>query len=271
MTTDSSYTHGVKRWRRLFFSAACGLMFATISLQISPAHAGGHEEIAMTRVVGIDGDDVIIGAGERAGLAVASDVTLLREGEPIIHPISGQVLGTPQEPVAVVHVYEVAESRSRARLVKMYSAPMVDDFAEYARAPKVKGEEIVLVPKVFEARVKHLESEFEEFGETHAKLRKYPAFARRVWDEISSMKSYLVSIDERLVELEEPQSEDDHHLSMALSGEYSPADLKEFTIHPGQAAGSGQDSPHQCRAGLRSHGAHDGDALRHLGHGDRRR
>ena len=187
--------------------------------------------MATTRVLEVHGEDVVLAAGALAGVALASDVTLLRDGEPIIHPLSGKVLGTPQEPVAVVRVFEVGEETSRAKLVKMYSAPMPDDMAEF--------EQVVLEPVVpadqmmageFENRVSQLEASLEEYGETSQKLRKYPAFARRVWDEVSTMKSYLIALDERLVELEEQQSEDHYRLTSVLSGEYRRQDLEEFTI-----------------------------------------
>lgn len=231
------------RWRRHSAPSAAAFSAAVLSLlcvltisypqsALADSHVDPHGEMAMTKVVGMDGDDVILGAGHMAGIAVASDATLLRRGEPIIHPISGQILGTPQEPVAVVHVYEVSEDRARARLVKMYSPPMVDDMVEYERH-MAKADETQMPGAVkgkFEARVQQLEANLEEFGATSEKLRKYPAFARRVWDEVSTMKSYLISLDERLVQLEDQQGADHHRLSMALSGEYMAQDMKEFTI-----------------------------------------
>jgi hypothetical protein len=108
---------------------------------------------------------------------------------------------------------------------------MVDDLVEYERRTEMDPSEMSgPVNEKFEARVQQLEANLEEYGATSQKLKKYPVFARRVWDEISTMKSYLISIDERLVGLEEQQSEDHHRLSMALSGEYMPQDMKEFTI-----------------------------------------
>ena len=189
---------------------------------------GAAVEMATTRVLEVEGEDVVLAAGALAGVALASDVTLLRDGEPIIHPLSGKVLGTPQEPVAVVRVYEVGEETSRAKLVKMYSAPMPDDMAEFEKMPAMPVDE--LTAGKFEDRVSQLEASIEEYGETSQKLKKYPAFARRVWDEVSTMKSYLVALDERLVELEEQQSEDHYRLTSVLSGEYRRQDLEEFTI-----------------------------------------
>ncbi len=187
---------------------------------------------AMTTVVEVSGPEVTLGAGSQHGMVMAAEVTLLREGEPIVHPLTGQILGVPQEPVGLVHVFEVQEQTAKARLVKAYSEPMVDDLAEYMQvmveAPEPDVKDVV---DEFAQRVKELESSVQDYEKANETLTKsYPAFARRIWDEISAMRSYMVSLDERLVELEEQQSEDHTRLASVMTGEYRPEDLKEFTI-----------------------------------------
>ena len=216
--------------------ACCGVL-------PSICNADGHEAAAsmmmestavtaMTTVVEVSGPEVTLGAGSQHGMVMAAEVTLLREGEPIVHPLTGQILGVPQEPVGMVHVFEVQEQTAKARLVKTYSEPMVDDLAEYMQVmvetpqPDVKD-----VVDEFAQRVKELESSVQDYEKANETLTKsYPAFARRIWDEISAMRSYMVSLDERLVELEEQQSEDHTRLASVMTGEYRPEDLKEFTI-----------------------------------------
>ena len=209
----------------------------------SIAHADGHAaadavvessavEAAMTTVIGVSGPEITLGAGSRDGIGVDTEATLLREGEPIIHPLTGQILGVPQEPVGLVHVFDVDAQSARARLVKNYSAPMVDDLAEYTRvvmeAPDPDVKDVV---NEFAKRVTELESSVQNYEKANENLTKsYPAFARRIWDEISAMRSYMVSLDERLIELEEQQDEDHARLASVLTGEYRPEDLKEFTI-----------------------------------------
>ena len=189
-------------------------------------------ETAMTTVVGVSGPEITLGAGSRDGIGIDTEVTLLREGEPIIHPLTGQILGVPQEPVGLVHVFEVEEQSARARLVKNYSEPMIDDLAEYMRVVvKAPEPDVKDVVNEFAKRVTELESSVQDYEKANENLTKsYPAFARRIWDEISAMRSYMVSLDERLVELEEQQDEDHARLASVLIGEYRPEDLKEFTI-----------------------------------------
>ena len=187
---------------------------------------------AMTTVLAVAGPEVTLGAGSRNGVILETEVTLLREGEPIVHPLTGHVLGIPQEPVSVVHVYEVQERTARGRMVKAYSDPMVDDLAEYVQAVVEQPAEAVdEVVGEFAQRMRELESSVQDYEKANETLTKsYPKFARRVWDEISAMRSYVVSLDERLVELEEQQSEDHSRLASVITGEYRPEDLKEFTI-----------------------------------------
>ena len=186
---------------------------------------------AIAKVTVVDGAEVIIDAGQQDGLTVTAKVTLLREGEPIVHPLTGEVLGMPQEPVGVVHIYEVDAHSSRGGLVKMYSDPMVGDLAEFV--PKVSAPATAPAPEVEQVKeqVEQLSQNVEEYRRrSEQRLGTYPDFARRVLDEIAAMKSYLISLDERMVELEEQQNEHHFRLSSVLSGEYRQEDLKEFTI-----------------------------------------
>ncbi len=187
---------------------------------------------ATTTVVGVSGPEVTLGAGSQNGMVMAAEVMLLREEEPIVHPLTGQILGVPQEPVGLVHVFEVQEQTAKARLVKVYSEPMVDDLAEYMQVTVETPEpDVKDVVDEFAQRVKELESSVQDYEKANETLTKsYPAFARRIWDEISAMRSYMVSLDERLVELEEQQSDDHTRLASVMTGEYRPEDLKEFTI-----------------------------------------
>jgi hypothetical protein len=212
-----------------------------------------------------DKSEVVLDAGRRHGLALDSEVNLLRPGSPIVHPLTGQVLGRPQEPVGVARVFEVGDQQSRAVVEKSYSPPQVGDEAEYQR-PSTREREAAAAPAVGHAqeeeahghrvaepgvgaareeshgkaggaegevqqRLKDLERSVEEYHSSSKTLKAYPVFAQRVWDEISTMKSYLVSLDERLVQLEEQQSQDRHHLSSVVGGDGAGEEgMREFTV-----------------------------------------
>ena len=190
--------------------------------------------MAITTVVEIEGTDVVLGAGRSDGLGPGAQVVLLREGDPIVHPLTGEVLGIPQEPVGMVHVVEAQDRQARGVMKKTYSAPMVDDLAEYEKAavlpaqmePEDKNAEVELVIE----RVQKLEKKVKGYQKSSKALSAYPTFAQEVWDEIMVVKSYLVALDERLVELEEQQGEDRIRLGSVINGEYRKQDMEIITI-----------------------------------------
>ena len=205
------------------------LWLLSLALGFLPAETSASTAIA--KVSAVDGAEVIIDAGRADGLTETAKVTLLREGDPIAHPLTGEVLGIPQEPVGTVHIYEVDDHSARGGLVKMYSDPLVGDLAEFK--PTMVAAKPAPAPEVEQVkeRVEKLSQNVEEYRRrSEQRLGTYPDFARRVLDEIAAMKSYLVSLDGRMVELEEQQNEHHFRLSSVLSGEYRQEDMKEFTI-----------------------------------------
>lgn len=217
-----------------WLARSSGLHLATLwllSLALGFLPAETSASTAIAKVSAVDGAEVIIDAGRADGLTETAKVTLLREGDPIAHPLTGEVLGIPQEPVGTVHIYEVDDHSARGGLVKMYSDPLVGDLAEFK--PTMVAAKPAPAPEMEQVkeRVEELSQNVEEYRRrSEQRLGTYPDFARRVLDEISAMKSYLVSLDERMVELEEQQNEHHFRLSSVLSGEYRQEDMKEFTI-----------------------------------------
>ena len=171
---------------------------------------------------------VTIEAGSNQGLQTGASVTLLRAGEEIIHPISGRVLGIPQEPVGIAEVRSLGVNRAIAILVKTYSMPRLGDLVEYEQADFVQGEPEA-VAQVIE-RVRGLENDIKSYQKSQKTLSAYPVFAQQVWDEMSTIKSYLVTLDERLIELEAQLGEDRDRLAQVMSGEYRAEDTRELTI-----------------------------------------
>ena len=217
----------------------------------------GFAEVGTAQVTQVKKSEVVINAGRREGLVLDAAVNLLRLGSPIVHPLTGQVLGRPQEPVGMARIFEVGEHQSRAVIEKSYSVPKVGDAAEYEAsvvhaaaetAVTVHGHEVEVRPpaksahqaggsgKVVEAdgevqqRLKKLEQSVADYHTSSKTLKAYPVFAQRVWDEISSMKSYLISLDERLVQLEEQNQ--DHHRTSVQGGDTAGGEggMREFTI-----------------------------------------
>jgi hypothetical protein len=212
------------------------------------AGAGSAQVIEVGRSHG-DKAEVLLNAGRREGLALDAQVNLLRPGSPIVHPLTGQELGRPQEPVGVARVFEAGDHQSRAVVEKSYTETQVGDEAEFAPAaaqePAAAGQGHEAAGKAggtapaeehgragdaeMQQRLRDLERSVEEYHSSSKTLKAYPAFAQRVWDEISTMKSYLVSLDERLVQLEEQQSQERHPLGAPGDGAGEEG-MREFTV-----------------------------------------
>lgn len=210
-------------------------LLGAISL-VGHATAG---EMATTKVVRVErsnGDvsGVVLVAGRMDGVALDAHVTLLRDGDPIVHPLTGEPLGTPREPVGVIMLYEVSEHQSKGVMVKTYSEPSVGDVAEYEKvAPPKPVVAEQAEPKSLEMvteRVEQLEKNVKKYGRSSRALQKLPGISQQVLDEISAMKAYLVGLDERLIEIEERQDEDQNRLASVIRGEHSPEDMKELAI-----------------------------------------
>ena len=190
-------------------------------------------EMTMTRVVGVEGTEVALDAGMEAGLGKGAMVTLLREGEPIVHPLTGAVLGVPQEPVGMVEVVEVGATSARGVLNKRYSEPQVGDLAEYEAVEMTMAalSPVMEKPSVGVAdRVEKLEKTLRQYQKSGKAIKAYPTFVQQVWDEIMAMRSHLLSVDERLVDLEEQQGADRIRLSSLVSGDFRQGGTEEFTI-----------------------------------------
>ena len=201
---------------------------------VAIALSGAHAERALTRVIDVvqsGTDEVVLDAGRLDGLREGTQVTLLREGEAIVHPLSGEILGIPQEPVGLAEVMRLQDRRARAVMVKAYSMPQIGDLAEYAKMPMEQAAQAAPaeVAKVMK-RVKNLEAGMQQYKKSQKSLSAYPVFAQQVWDEMGTIKSYLVALDERLIELEAQQHEDRNRLTAMIGGEFQGESSKELTI-----------------------------------------
>ena len=214
----------------------CGIPLLGAIFLVGHASA---REMATTKVVRIErsnGDisGVVLAAGRMEGVALDAHVTLLREGSPIVHPLTLEPLGIPQEPVGEIMLYEVSEHQSKGLMVKTYSEPSAGDVAEYEKATNSKPDvEEKAAPRALvmvTERVEQLEKNLKRYGRSNRALQKLPSMSQQVLDEIGAMKAYLVGLDERLLEIEERQDKDQNRLESVVRGEYSSEDMKELTI-----------------------------------------
>lgn len=203
------------------------LSTALVVLSLTSAEA----ELALTRVIEVASnvEEVVINVGRVEGLRQGSQITILREGEAIVHPLSGEILGIPQEPVGLAEIKTLENRRASAVMIKHYSIPQIGDLAEYAKDVEETEVAPAEVAQVIQ-RVTDLEVGMKQYKKSQKSIATYPVFAQQVWDEMGTIKSYLVTIDERLIELEAKQGEDRNHLIAMMEGESQSEDSKELTI-----------------------------------------
>ncbi len=69
------------------------------------------------RVIKVSGDDIYISTGEQYGASAGETFTVYRKGEELIDPDTGEILGSEEENVGTIKIYEVQEKYSKARAV----------------------------------------------------------------------------------------------------------------------------------------------------------
>ena len=95
-------------------------------------------------IVSVRGETVYVDLGRAAGAAVGQRLRVVRAGAPLVHPVTGETLGTVDEEVAVLEVTSVAEKFSTARVVRRTEGASIEPRdrvvaetpAQAARAPE---------------------------------------------------------------------------------------------------------------------------------------
>ena len=214
-------------------------LLATVLLVVwSPATA----DVAVTSVVAVDLPEVEVGAGSRDGLEVGIRARIFRPGETIVHPLTGEVLGTPQEPVGFMKITSVQPDRASGRLLKAYSEPRQGDSVEYETAaaedaegisepeeiPEPPAEAVPVPPAVpgkrtaLEERIEEVVRRVDRNQRAIEELRGRPSVPRNYLDGISLMKSLISRSEERLDALEKKLTEQAKTLEMLQHEDYAP-------------------------------------------------
>ncbi len=176
--------------------------------------------------------ELVLDVGVLQGLLPPAQIIILRPGEAIIHPLNGKLIGIPQEPVGMAQVYHADERQARAVMLKMYKRPRPGDIVEYQR--EGTAARAVLTPsmvpqenkvKQMVQKVQDLESRLKHSRQTQSQLTD-----RKIMDEIHTMKSYLLSLDERLIALEKRQLEALQQSANIAMEEASGEQLEELTV-----------------------------------------
>jgi len=69
------------------------------------------------RVILVKGESVYLSAGKRTGASVGDEFTVYSQGEELVDPDTGEMLGSEEEKLGAVKIYSVKEKFSKARAV----------------------------------------------------------------------------------------------------------------------------------------------------------
>jgi hypothetical protein len=196
-------------------------------------------ELAFTSVSHVSSHEITISAGISDGIQTGAMVNLLRKSVPIVHPLTGEVLGVPQEPVGVIEITRASNENAVGRLVKSYSQPQVDDVAEYERVvvefveppeeiqPHESGEN---QDTILKESLERLAQAVEENRQSIGRIKQFSDMAGDTWDEVMMMKSYFSTLDDRLLALEDHQKQNTQVLSDLTEQGFPTVARKQFTI-----------------------------------------
>ncbi len=195
-------------------------------------------EPASTRVIEIDLPKVVLAAGSDHGLQVGARVKLLRQSESIIHPLTGEDLGTPFEPVGFVEIVTVGPGRAVAKVKKLYSQVLVDDIAEYKAVipdppphPKAPPARPPKTASIADKKIDELAHQVAQNQQIIEALSKRPAVSRKIWDEIAFMKSFFDRSEERLEQIERRLAEQSDLLEILQNREYGQGPGEGVPVH----------------------------------------
>jgi hypothetical protein len=201
-------------------------------------------ETATARVVEVGESNGIawvrLSVGRIDGLGRDDPVMLLRQAAPIVHPLTGEVLGVPEEPVGLLRVESLGEQQAQGRLIRSYTAPRVGDVAEYQRrvggasGPAAPPSEPPSEPEPTGRADGPDARAAAPAGSERARADHEPTTAGHaplaVWDELASMQHYLRSIERRLDTIEREHREAASGPSLPKADASAGGDTRELTI-----------------------------------------
>lgn len=77
-------------------------------------------------VVAVRGETVYVDLGRGDGVAVGQRLRVVRPGAPLVHPVTGETLGTADEPIARLEVTAVAERFAATRVLQLASGATIE-------------------------------------------------------------------------------------------------------------------------------------------------
>ena len=190
---------------RMLTLAACWVVVGAV-----PALAG------QAQVLSADDNTIKIGAGVDRGVRVGMLAEIYRQAAPLIHPVTGEDLGSPKVKIARIEITSVGAVSSEGRFVENYAPVEAGDVIESIEVAPTEEDQIRASIAVTQIRFKEiadgLASEIKNnqkaITDLRATLRRIGSSEQRlraIANDVANMRERMVTIESRIGELETGQ------------------------------------------------------------------
>lgn len=181
-----------------------------LGVAASPVLAG------QATVLSADDNTIKIGAGVDRGVRVGMLAEIYRQAAPLIHPKTGENLGSPKVKIARIEITSVGAVSSEGRFVENYAPVEAGDVVESIEVAPTEEDQIRASIAVTQARFKEiadgLAGEIREnkkaITDLRATLRRIGSSEQRlraIANDVANMRERMVTIETRIGDLETQQ------------------------------------------------------------------
>ena len=188
--------------------------FATFSLWVGLLAGATSLYGAQAKVVKVKEKAVHIDVGSDRGIEVGMLADIYRQAEPIIHPVTGENLGSPRVKIGRIEIRKVESTSAVGYLLNQYAPVLPGDTAEGIEIDPTPEEEMQADVNEARAEIKalarSLADEIKANQKAIADLRRIGSSEWRLTSLINTVKNMrerMVSIESKLTTLEEQQME----------------------------------------------------------------
>ncbi len=168
------------------------------------------------KVLSSDDSNIKIGAGVDRGVRVGMLAEIYRQAAPLIHPVTGENLGSPKVKIARIEITSVGAVSSEGRFVENYAPVEAGDVVESIEVAPTEEDQIRASIAVTQARFKEIAdglaqeitSNKKAITDLRATLRRIGSSEHRlraIANDVANMRERMVTIESRIVELEDNQ------------------------------------------------------------------
>ena len=163
-----------------------------------------------------DDNTIKIGAGVDRGVRIGMLAEIYRQAAPLIHPVTGEDLGSPKVKIARIEITSVGAVSSEGRFIENYAPVEAGDVVESIEVAPTEEDQIRASITVTQARFKEIaeglageiKNNQKAITDLRATLRRIGSSEQRlraIANDVANMRERMVTIETRIGDLEEGQ------------------------------------------------------------------